>query len=707
MYSLEEFRVDLINDIQAKATAEIRYPYSVFLEKVRDVLVDVNKVSDITEYFYEREHGDKTYKSMKVFGGNVDPLDSTVDLFYVDYNNGPIETINREKLVSFANYLINFFVNVVNGFFRDNKLNGQPVYQLSVDILKSLDTCCKIKPFIISTNSISERISEFHIDPIKVNGRTISIEPEFIDISYLYQQDLHASSDQSVDIDFSKYGIDGIQCIKPDLGIDDYDAYMAVIRGDVLGDIFRDFGGTILQKNVRSFLSTRGGVNKGIRATIRDNPTKFFTYNNGIACTADSVVTENIHGIPVITQIKNFQIINGGQTTASLRNTYLVEKDVHLEKVFVPMKLTVISYKVSEDDKSEMVRLISQYANTQNKVKNTDFASNIGFYVRFKEIANNLYAPKINSDQTFQTRWYFERARGEYEREQMEMTAGAKKIFKAKNPKSQVITKADIAKAYNSVNLQPYNVAWGAEVNADEFETTIVALWEKDKSQFTEEFVKKTIAEHILFQKTRELISGTEWYKLHSGILAQLAPYTISKICYEVSKIADKEIDFDGIWQRQGLTSAEEKQILDASKFVYETLSDPAREKDNIAEWCKLEKCWDHLKACDFKLNDDFVAGLGSVTEEKIKAISAAKVQKVADQIDMAMKIYNLGTAYWDQVINEGLTHSTLSDRELSFLRCARTSTIKGNLVSNAQAKIIMDIQKKLELAGYKVAMPK
>lgn len=124
MYSLEEFRVDLINDIQAKATAEIRYPYSVFLEKVRDVLVDVNKVSDITEYFYEREHGDKTYKSMKVFGGNVDPLDSTVDLFYVDYNNGPIETINREKLVSFANYLINFFVNVVNGFSVTTNLMG-------------------------------------------------------------------------------------------------------------------------------------------------------------------------------------------------------------------------------------------------------------------------------------------------------------------------------------------------------------------------------------------------------------------------------------------------------------------------------------------------------------------------------------------------------------------------------------------------------
>ena len=81
----------------------------------------------------------------------------------------------------------------------------------------------------------------------------------------------------------------------------------------------------------------------------------------------------------VIDSIKDLQIVNGGQTTASLFHTRRSDK-ADLGEVFVQMKLTVI-----DDEKSEeVVPRISEFANTQNKVNAADFFSNHPFHVRME-----------------------------------------------------------------------------------------------------------------------------------------------------------------------------------------------------------------------------------------------------------------------------------------------------------------------------------
>ncbi len=85
-------------------------------------------------------------------------------------------------------------------------------------------------------------------------------------------------------------------------------------------------GGRLLEGNVRSFLSLRSTVNKDIRATILKDPEHFFVYNNGIAVTVEDM-TLNDKG--KLLKATDFQIINGGQTTASLaRAVYSDKADV-------------------------------------------------------------------------------------------------------------------------------------------------------------------------------------------------------------------------------------------------------------------------------------------------------------------------------------------------------------------------------------------
>jgi hypothetical protein len=87
----------------------------------------------------------------------------------------------------------------------------------------------------------------------------------------------------------------------------------------MLADIYNDYRSALLERNVRSFLQFNGKVNKGIRDTLKTAPHRFLPYNNGLSTTASSVVlTGASNGTAHIRSLADFQIVNGGQTTASI-----------------------------------------------------------------------------------------------------------------------------------------------------------------------------------------------------------------------------------------------------------------------------------------------------------------------------------------------------------------------------------------------------
>jgi AIPR protein len=187
-------------------------------------------------------------------------------------------------------------------------------------------------------------------------------------------------------------------------------AYLSVVPAVQLAAIYDRWGSRLLEQNVRSFLQARGNVNRGIRNTLEREPEMFFAYNNGITATAEAIESETTEQGLVITNIHNLQIVNGGQTTASIH--LASRQKVDLFRVFIQMKLSIVGPDLAE----KIVPKISQYANSQNRVNAADFFANHPFHVRMEEFSRRLYAPSPEGNFR-ESKWFYERARGSYQDE--------------------------------------------------------------------------------------------------------------------------------------------------------------------------------------------------------------------------------------------------------------------------------------------------
>ena len=161
---------------------------------------------------------------------------------------------------------------------------------------------------------------------------------------------------------------------------------------------------------MRSFLQVRGKVCKGIQQTIEETPHRFLAYNNGLTATARELDLEDRkHGHFRLVAATDFQIVKGGQTTASLYHAWKKDKQ-DISQVAVQMKLTLVA---DHTKLGEFVPLISLYANSQNKVNTTDFSVHGPFHQKLEKLSRTVWAPAIGGLERG-TRWYYERARGSY-----------------------------------------------------------------------------------------------------------------------------------------------------------------------------------------------------------------------------------------------------------------------------------------------------
>ena len=242
---------------------------------------------------------------------------------------------------------------------------------------------------------------------------------------------------ETIEIDFEEKFKMLIPCIE-NSSSDKYSVYLAILNGEILASLYDEFRDRLLEKNVRSFLQVKGNVNKGIRDTLRVEPDMFLAYNNGISVTAESVkIVRDENGKPSIKSIRDMQIVNGGQTTASIFNARNDRKNsIDLSKVYVQMKLSVIQ---SAEMMDEIVPRISTFANTQNKVQIADFSANDPFHRRIEELSRTIWAPTQGGLKP--RNWFYERARGQYaDMLSRETTTRRKKDYKEEHP---LFTKTD------------------------------------------------------------------------------------------------------------------------------------------------------------------------------------------------------------------------------------------------------------------------
>ena len=356
-----------------------------------------------------------------------------------------------------------------------------------------------------------------------------------------------------------------------------YDCYVGYISGNCLAEIYRDEGQRLIEKNVRSFLQATGKVNKGIKDTLKAAPEMFMAYNNGISTIAESIVIdedESTDDFIVIKELLGWQIVNGGQTTASIHAAF--QNKVDLKNVNVQMKLTVIK---SDDRMNEIISNISKYANSQNKITMSDFSANDDFHIKLEQLSRRIYIP-IEKGKPY------ERARGQYNvAVNRNLTSATKKKFKMENPKNKCISKTVAAKCTMCWLKYPYIVSKGLETNFVKYSEMI----QTGKINMPDEkFYCNLIAQVILFQKCDKIVDAQNF----GGYKAQINYYSIALL----SEYHSEMVDFEYIWNHQDITSELSVLLEEICYKVWNHFMNPETKGINITQWCKKEECWKLLK---------------------------------------------------------------------------------------------------------------
>lgn len=430
---------------------------------------------------------------------------------------------------------------------------------------------------------------------------TQKVELHLWDIARLARMEASASGREEIVIDFpAEYG-QGIPALWA--GRDDearYDSYMCVLPGAILANLYDRFGGRILEQNVRAFLGDGRKVNKGIRDTLRTEPGMFFAYNNGLTVTVSDLTTKGVDGALEIATAKGLQIVNGGQTTASL---YWASKaGADLSKVRVQMKLS----RLPEEGFEDAVHSIARFANAQNAVSASDLFAGHAYFKRLEAISRQTLAPPSAPGEG-NSYWYFERTAGSYKVELKRKRSVEAKFWQILNPKKQVLSKTDVARFDSTFDGEPHVVSSGAQKNIGNFGKSIIQLWSKDPSQFDERYFQRLVGRAILTRAVDSAIPGQDWYP--GSIVRPLTSYTIALMSQRMGSMG-LQPNYDDVWRNQKAPQYFVAEAMHVARQVLPLLMEiPEEQVRNrlVTEWVKREGCWTRVKGSEIALSPSFL----------------------------------------------------------------------------------------------------
>lgn len=582
MKEINKFYKSLIQEVATRqiANEEGDNQEQTFTRMCLELLSEAGETENSDVAFYEKDLGTKNQQ--KINGYAIADNYETVDLFISIYEgaNEPV-TIYKDNIDTAVKRLTNFFRKTIYFEIENEIEESSSIFEFvnTLGTYKELrDSLIRVNAFIL-TNGIykGEIPNNAEISGYKIIYRVL-------DINYLYQISEEAHAPITINLEEGGWKI---PCLHAPSRNEDYDAYVAILPGDFLYDLYDVYGGRLLEQNVRSFLQFTGKINQKIRETIKTAPHMFLAYNNGIAATADDM---DVDPNGFIRSISNFQIVNGGQTTASIYHTKKKDK-ADISDIYVQVKFSIVKKK---DEYVNIVSDISKYANTQNKVNNADFSANNPILVELEKVSRYVMTP-VTPERSIQTYWFFERARSQYKNIRLKegFTKSRQKAFDLKYPKNQMFTKVELAKYINCFEevyegsklvIAPHIVVRGSEKNYAQF---VAKNLPSNPKKITNVFFEDTIAKAILF-KTADQLYGTKRTGNNIGELKSVVvPYTIGLLNY----LTCGRIDLYRIWKNQKISDALSNLIyslmLQVNPFIMNISP-----SNNYLEWAKKEECW-------------------------------------------------------------------------------------------------------------------
>ncbi|SLN51910.1 AIPR protein [Aquimixticola soesokkakensis] len=681
-----QFADILREDIKLLSEANGTSMEEAFFARASDTITGSGEIEAL-EYFH---HRGTPQSGIRVDGWGGDPRKSKqLTLLVIDHADDPqAPTLTGTELNSQFKRPLRFLKAALDEDWRNRLEETSPGFELADMIAARWSSVKKIRLLLLTDRRLSSRVDGRDMTEFMERAVSYSVW----DVTRLERIESSALGREDIIVNFEQHG-GAIPVLPAHMPDSPYEAYLAALPGPVLASIYDRWEARLLEQNVRVFLQARGNVNKGIKKTIEEDPSMFFAYNNGITATAEAVEIENRDGVPMMTRLTNLQIVNGGQTSASIHSALRDGKD--LSKTFIQMKLSIVDAEKAE----KIVPDISRYANSQNRIAAADFFSNHPFHVRMEEISRRLYAPAKDGNFT-QSRWFYERARGQFADRRSNLTAAQRRKFDLEHPRTQLFTKTDLAKAEMTWRGRPEIVSLGAQKNFANFAHVIGKEWDKREEGFSEEWFRNAISKLIIFRRTEKIVSdaASSWYT--GGLRANTVCYAISKLVHDISE-KGQSIDLRLIWNNQALP----EQLVDVldqyGEAMHLHLLSPQAGGSNPTEWAKKKACVEAARVMELELRSDLSQILIGSAERRERVTEGRRDQRVVSGIQAQAAVAEMGSGEWarlrDWVRDSGMR---LSHSEDGVLEAA--THIRLRPLSEAQSIKAMAVLERARGEGFR-----
>ena len=698
---LENFYKEFVEEIELKSHAEEDFKAATMFALFEEVATEFGHIDNL-------DYSPFISKGLQVDGYSYDEELCELTIALCDYRPTlKLDTLNTDTIKNFFKRAENFFTKSLDGKFIEDLEETSDGFQLAYFIQEKYKNkkIHKVRFYLFSNARLASRLSRLENKNINDIVCTYSV----LDISQYFRMVNSKKGFDEIEIDIKEMGFPSLSYLDAgtyrdsESGSENYSSLLLVFPCELLANIYSEYKGRLLEQNVRSFLKATGGVNKGIITTLIEKPEMFFAYNNGITAVAsDIVMKKDKKGVLKIEKIKDLQIVNGGQTTASTlyarevgfnlfesgsKNKVL--KKANLKKAFVQVKLSIVKTEIMD----ETVKNISLYANTQNKVNAADFYSNHPFHIRIQDFSRRLSAPPKEGE-LLSTKWFYERARGQYSDGTAYKTESDKKKFLLEYPKKQLIKKTDLAKYLVAFDREPHTVCMGPTKYIAHFQKYIAEKWKTQDANYNEQWYKEAIAKAIIFQSSDLLIHNSS-FNTKGGLKNIILNYSISWLS-EFLKNKELDIDFNKIWLSQSIS----QQFADVINIISKKVNDELLRTDslnNITQFGKRVYCWTG--------NNDQIAGIKNLKidldEELINLITldnetkkiihreAVNTQKIDNTINAQIEIMKIDKNMWDEVSRFAVANKLMTPKLNNYIFAAKLGKIPNDFQSVDMLKLV------------------
>lgn len=557
---------------QRSLEEENLFDKDVFLKAVYETISSIeDNHSDIMICDYEHEASNMKVDAFELIS------DDTLILYLVDYSlvDDTVSTSDIED-----------YINKVSNFVR--KSND--------DLIKYLDPVTDIYSLVKFINNNYSKLRTIQINIItnrsyddnKEYAREIDDKNFLIkiyDLEVISEYNVFTSEEnERISVDLKDDFNMTISSIKVDEQYDKFDVYMFFAPAYLLAKVYEKHGYDFLSGNVRAYLKKTQKVNKGILETIKNEPNYFVAYNNGLSTVASGV---EIDANGNISKINDWQVVNGGQTTAT---TYeALKENIDLSQVYIPVKLTILN----GSENTSLIEKISEYANTQSKVNSSDFASNEEYHIEIEKQSRRVCVPQVEGQYEY-TKWYYERIKSQYDLAKSRNFSGG---FVKEFPKKNKFDKKDLGKVVMSWELEPHTVSLGGEKCFDRF--NLLAKEYYNLIHIDEVYYKKIVSLIILYKSIDKIVDSLNF----GGYKNNINTYVMSKLVYDCGQ----KLDLIKIWKNQSISFGLSKAIETIAKEVFEKMTHPPKNNINVAMWARRAECWDGIRGLtiEYSIDDD------------------------------------------------------------------------------------------------------